>query len=363
MTEYIWQPGNVIVPTITVYTSGTYVLMTLDSLGCKAYDSLDVTVTPAYYTPSLQVTSGPYFCIGDSITIFVNSDLLSLVQWQAPLSGNNFQKVVDSTGTYTCKITYCNIQTTDSITVTELNPKAHITPSDSIPFCFGDSVLLTGNSNLTSYFWLPDSIASNQIYVDTDGVYRLRVADFFGCTALDSIVVTTIPNPHPSISDTTICEGTAATLIASGNHSIEWYDSQFSTVPFDTGYSITTPILMAPVTYYLLSNTSTCRSTRVPVVIDVHICDFYAPNVFTPNGDGYNDYFNVIAAGYNNFHIIIYDRWGLKIFESSNAAIQWNGRVNNTGGECPDGTYYYIISARDVNDASFANHGYLTLIR
>ncbi len=102
-------------------------------------------------------------------------------------------------------------------------------------------------------------------------------------------------------------------------------------------------------------------SMTVEIVVDS--CNLYVPNTFSPNGDGKNDFFNLVAEGYENYHLIIFDRWGLKVFESNNNNIKWNGLLNNTGGECPDGTYYYIFNANDFYGSPYNNKGFLTLIR
>jgi gliding motility-associated-like protein len=79
------------------------------------------------------------------------------------------------------------------------------------------------------------------------------------------------------------------------------------------------------------------------------------PNVFTPNGkfDGKddeglvgNEVFNILIEGEDKYDLVIYDRWGVKVFESSDKTNDWNGKVKNTGAECPDGTYYYILKYR-----------------
>ena len=66
--------------------------------------------------------------------------------------------------------------------------------------------------------------------------------------------------------------------------------------------------------------------------------------MFTPDGDGLNECFHF--GGFLNecskFKLIIYDRWGLKMFETTDYNDCWNGRVKNTGRKCPEGTYFYI---------------------
>jgi gliding motility-associated-like protein len=103
------------------------------------------------------------------------------------------------------------------------------------------------------------------------------------------------------------------------------------------------------------------------------------PNVFTPNEDGANDYFQVKAKSLRSFHGIIYNRWGRAVFEWTDPKTfenGWNGKMNNTGQDCPSGTYYYIIKAEgyDKNKTEpepypFIQYeggvykGFLTLIR
>ena len=94
-------------------------------------------------------------------------------------------------------------------------------------------------------------------------------------------------------------------------------------------------------------------------------------NVFTPNGDGKNDVF-IPLQGYEaqieyyitNFNIKIYNRWGEKVFESSDYKAEWNG--NNTHGkEMPDGVYYWIATyqSRCSNDAPTTTKGFVNLLR
>lgn len=72
------------------------------------------------------------------------------------------------------------------------------------------------------------------------------------------------------------------------------------------------------------------------------------PNVFTPNEDGANDYFQVKARSLKTFKGIILNRWGKVVYEWTDPKIKesgWNGKFQNSGQEMPAGTYYYIITA------------------
>ncbi len=118
---------------------------------------------------------------------------------------------------------------------------------------------------------------------------------------------------------------------------------------------------------YLIASNSTNRCMNTPdstgLLITVENCELSIPNTFSPNNDGKNDFFNIITDGYTNYHLLIFNRWGLKVFESIDTKLQWNGKVNNTGGDCTDGTYYYIFTGIDFNKAPYADHGFITLIR
>ena len=87
------------------------------------------------------------------------------------------------------------------------------------------------------------------------------------------------------------------------------------------------------------------------------------PNVFTPNGDGENDYFTVKSIGIINVDGEIYNRWGVKLNEWHSAAGGWDGTVITTELESPPGTYYYIITITDINGGKSSYKGFLELVR
>lgn len=84
------------------------------------------------------------------------------------------------------------------------------------------------------------------------------------------------------------------------------------------------------------------------------------PNVFTPNGDGTNDEFYIPNSGLKEYKIEIFDRWGVKVFESEAPEIHWDGR-STSGQPCTDGTYYFILHAL-TNTKDYSTTGFVTLI-
>ncbi|MCC6841159.1 MAG: gliding motility-associated C-terminal domain-containing protein [Flavobacteriales bacterium] len=81
--------------------------------------------------------------------------------------------------------------------------------------------------------------------------------------------------------------------------------------------------------------------------------DVVIPNVFTPNGDGENDFFTITNAQYFNNSLRVYNRWGLVVLDAVNYRNQWRGT------ELPDGTYYYVFRLDDGREYA----GHFSLLR
>jgi gliding motility-associated-like protein len=68
-------------------------------------------------------------------------------------------------------------------------------------------------------------------------------------------------------------------------------------------------------------------------------------NVFTPNGDLKNDYFELEGISdpcYDTIYVEIYNRWGLKVFESTDPEFKWDGK-NKRGQDCAEGVFFVLI--------------------
>lgn len=70
------------------------------------------------------------------------------------------------------------------------------------------------------------------------------------------------------------------------------------------------------------------------------------PNVFTPNNDGVNDYFEFASTGSPFFVLQVFSRTGAFIYREEAQTIKWNG-CNAQGVRLPNGIYYYIIEDRN----------------
>ena len=102
------------------------------------------------------------------------------------------------------------------------------------------------------------------------------------------------------------------------------------------------------------NNAITSTSNYAEVIPPLSI---YIPNAFTPNGDGINDTFGVKGQGITNYRLLVFNRWGEVIFESTEVKKQWDGRY--AGKQVEQGTYVYELFA---NGAKKGRTGSVTVI-
>ena len=86
-------------------------------------------------------------------------------------------------------------------------------------------------------------------------------------------------------------------------------------------------------------------------------------NIFTPNGDGFNDGFELKSDGLSDFNIVIMDRNNKKLFESRNVNFSWNGTLADNITPAEAGSYIYIITAKDRSGNPVTEYSYLKLVR
>lgn len=85
------------------------------------------------------------------------------------------------------------------------------------------------------------------------------------------------------------------------------------------------------------------------------------PNVFTPNGDQVNDYFEVTTDGINIYEFSVFTRTGTRIFHSLSPRIFWDGNSLD-GKELKNGIYYYVIEEQG-GSSPFETTGFMYLFR
>ena len=257
-TNYTWNPGGAntssIIVTPTINT--TYTLTTI--IGpCVSTNTIPVAVSP---TPALVVSPiSSTICTGNSATLSVSGG--STYTWSpgaitgsaAVLSPtNNTTYTVTGTNSFGCTST-----ATSTIIV---NPNPTITAVASpTNICNGLPSLLNASGGAT-YTWSPVSSNSNTLVVTptVTTTYSVSGSNTLGCVIMQTVSVLVSPTPTLNIisSPTAVCNGSSATLTATGATSYSWMPGTL------TGTSIVvTPT--ATTIYTITGMTGICSSTRI----------------------------------------------------------------------------------------------------
>jgi gliding motility-associated-like protein len=110
-----------------------------------------------------------------------------------------------------------------------------------------------------------------------------------------------------------------------------------------------------------LCDTGEVRILIKPKPLDTLAAEIDMPNAITPNGDGKNDVLKIDGIEkYPNNELVIFNRWGDILYKAKPYLNDWQG-VNQSGGELPEGTYYYVLRL-NVNDGKILR-GNMTVLR
>jgi gliding motility-associated-like protein/uncharacterized repeat protein (TIGR01451 family) len=107
--------------------------------------------------------------------------------------------------------------------------------------------------------------------------------------------------------------------------------------------------------HFINTNINGCTDT---VALTVITADITIPNIFTPNGDGKNDVFEIRGLeAYTGSQLFIYNRWGNEVYKSANYLNNWDG------SGLAEGTYYYLLNRKNHDGTSTAFKGWVFLKR
>lgn len=107
----------------------------------------------------------------------------------------------------------------------------------------------------------------------------------------------------------------------------------------------------------VVSNESGCVSEVIKTPYIVTETGLFIPNIFSPNGDGFYDTWNVQYTGLQTFEVSVFDRWGVKLFDTTSTEETWKGSDANGKG-VSEGIYFYTIKI-----GSKVYNGNVTLMR
>ncbi len=332
-TTYLWSTGSTD-PNINVAQTGWYYITVNYAGSCIVHDSIFVGCN---LDMNYDITHNPCFAdsLGEILPIVPDTNYSYAYQWS---NNTNYSAVDDlAAGFYTVTINadsgLCVL--IDTLEITQ-PPEVFCDQSDTA-FCIGDSVLLD-LGNFVSYVW-NDGYTDEYRWVAQRDSFIVSVKDSDGCWSFPDTINIRQDLPPTIIlgGDTTICIGGYVTLDAgAGYDTYLWSNnSAMSNITtFNTGV------------YWVIVSEKTCQSSDT---VNIYNCPpkFIVPNVFTPNGDGYNDKFEIVYQNIWEFEIRIFNRWGTRVYHSSNLESQWDGQINNQ--EATEGVYFWEITYKEYN--------------
>lgn len=246
-----------------------------------------------------------------------------------------------------------------------IKPKPIITSSDTQKICEGEAVSLKAGGGIT-YKWSPAAELSDAAIATPTARpretthYQVVITGANNCPDTATVVVNVIKRPTAYAGpDKSLFIGQSATLdgiIGGTDVSFHWSPANF----------LNNPLLAQPtsnptedISYSLnVKSNAGCGEAKDETFIKVYK-EIHIPSAFSPNGDGLNDRWRILAlVGFPKATIQVYNRYGEIVFESSGDNIEWNGTFK--GQASPIGAYTYLL---DFKNGSPLKKGMVTLLR
>lgn len=369
-TTFQWYQDNVVIPsetnsTLTVTQRGIYsISLTYDQ--CTVFDSTNITL------PEELVSTNKLICEGASTQLSTSVITNGSYVWMhggntVGTNSNVLNATDDNDSTYTVTVTdSLGCIERDTLYLTTI-PVPILTLSN-VPSCQGLSVTLNATpSNVTdtinsTYTWalngVPLNFTTPVITVQQTGIYS-AVYTLGECTATDASEVNFYPLPIPNNeSAKNFCLERDGSVVLDAGTGVRYL--------WLTGGDTTRYKTVSAVGYYAVEIFNEYNCSVIDSIEARNLCPprVFVPTVFTPNGDGTNDMFNISGAHFKNFELTIFSRWGEIIFHTNDRNNVWDG--NYKDAPIPVGVYAWIIRYEGDSDeyqGPFVMEGSITVNR
>ena len=105
-----------------------------------------------------------------------------------------------------------------------------------------------------------------------------------------------------------------------------------------------------------------CYDDTIAMVALTEYVQLFIPNAFTPNGDGFNDTFEIKGTSMADYNLYIYNRWGQQIWSTHNFENMWKGE-DMYGNPVESGSYIYRIQGTDYQKTPVLYDGTVNVVR
>ena len=334
----------------------TIELIVQDENSCNQADTLSQIIeieAPPVLDPQISIAqTGLCEDLSYTATVNPNGPVESqswLVNGQFTSSELQLNSTVESPGEYTIQVIIidpvCQEEWTTEVEFEffenlgfELPPNLTLCPDD-ISFSLDATVAFDD----AIYDWNNGFFNEPVLEVLAEGTYTATVS-FNGCSEIQETDVDEVPE-LPLAFEALICEGQPNQIDFQDPfgliEQVNWADGQ-------TGFEIE----VNEAGYYPFSALDIFGCNQVDSLLTVARDDdpnIEIPNVFTPNGDGFNDFFEIQSDELVFFELEIYDRWGKQVYKSNDINSNWDGTYS-TGSGSRANTFSYILKYRDLCD-------------
>ena len=350
---YLWSTGETTQSISNVLATTCWVIAT-DS--CGNTDSVGFNLTPYDLVTSVSYNDTNH--LSSVIVDSISSGSSFTYEWfdiNGILVGNVSELINLCQGTYFIKTTDqsngCFVEDTLVVDWYLLSDIVDL----EITTVYPDS-LLWGFGPYT-YLWGPTSGFATQQANICPGEHWLEVTDRDGCTidtffSISAIEVTL--NPANELIECDL-ENLDVELSVSPQGGTDPYTYLWTNG--DTDSTTNLALSPGPLSVQVMDNNACTLDTTFRIAAMTPEC---VPNVFTPNNDQVNDFWNLEQAYlYSDSEIKVWGRFGRKVFESIGYENPWDGKTEN-GNDVPDGVYYYHIELGNGYDPI---QGTVTILR
>ena len=351
--------------------TGTHQIIYTIPQPCGSADTLDIIVSSPIQISGI-VSDETCKDVGDgSIQITTNLTSNDSYEFTYLWSNNKTTQNVDSvnSGNYWVIVTDqygCQYDATYTVLAGNSLSFAYVTNN---VLCYGQptgNIIITSASGTPPYVYTVNGIQSsnNPISNLPANIYDVTITDSRGC---DTSFTTQITQPPVLFADSTkqqIRLGDYTTFSpqiggGSGNLHLSW----------SPNYNINCTNCLNPMVWperntgYTLhiSDENGCEVDG-EVYVEVYHDGPFIPNSFTPGIDDLNKEWKISDYGVEDFEVIIFDRWGSRIFYSDNIYEGWNGKLKN-GNYYESGVYVYKTNIRYLDGQEKTLLGHITLLR
>jgi len=350
-----------------------------DASGCPLQVCDDIT-EPAQLTVVPDTTHPNCFggCDGSATVIPSGGTPVYTYSWDDPAGQAGFTAAGLCDGQYNVTVTDVN-GCTFIETFQVIEPLAMIdaiigTPATCIGQCDGTSTLNTTTASPPyTYNWQNGQSTSTATGLCV-GTTTVTVMGASGCTENTSYTVLQSPSvpladfeaaPNPTTLFDPAVSFTNLSLPDPNNLNSIWDFGD------NSNSTLTDPIHVYEDTgtFYvqlLVYDINGCLDSITKIVIIEGTYILFVPSSFSPNDDGFNDYFIPKGIGIDNkdFQMYIFNRWGDQIYYTDNVNEPWNGRANNGSDKAQEDVYVWLIKTRDTGENVPHQYvGHVTLIR